>query len=277
MTAAQRIAIAAQVVTMDAEQLAAYRADQFSAARLKPFADEAALLDMLKARNGRMPSFFTLTDAPIMYVLAAAKPPYQINGFSMSPIFEQTKMVDYLRSEKIEYVIVEPNRISMDGFSYFVRLPVLYNYVVANYIPDFSMQQFSVFRMRKSGEPISFNAWISILGTNVDLGYLPVYSEPPTSTQTYCGSDCDDMLKVSIRKIEQDQRVTIPFTANGKALGISFVAVPGKVEYWIKLNRIWFWDAWAGGVSLAPLAKSSSGDLSMQILHVKPCRAEHLY
>lgn len=273
----QRVAIAAHVVTMDAKQLESYRADQFSPARLKPFSDETALLDELKSRVGHMPSFYSLPDAPILYVLAGAKPPYQINGFSMSPIFEQIKMVDYLRSKKIEYVIVEPSKMTFDGFSYFVRLPVLYNYVVSNYAPDFATQRFSVFRLRKPGEPIPLDAWIPILGDTVNLGHLPVYSMLPVSPSLNCESDCDDMLKVSISKVEQEQLVTVPFNLNGKTLGISFIAVPGKAEYWIKLNRIWFWVARADGVSVAQLGGIMPEGLSAQILHVKPRRPEHLY
>lgn len=275
--AGQRIAAAAHVITMDTKELAAYRADQFSSARLKPFSDEAALLNELKFKVGHMPGFYSLTDAQILYVLAGVKPPYQINGFNMSPIFEQIRMVDYLRSKKIEYVIVEPSKMTFDGFSYSVRLPILYNYVVENYVPGFSTQRFSVFRLRKPGEQIALDTWILILGSNVNLGHLPVYSMLPESSLVNCESDCDDMLKVSISKVEQEQLVTIPFIVNGKALGISFVAVPGKMEYWIKLNRIWFWAARVDGISVAELGQIMPENLSVQILHAKPHRPEYLY
>ncbi len=275
--AGQRIAAAAHVMAMDTKELATYRADQFSATRLKPFSDEATLLNELKSRVGHMPDFYSLPDAPIFYVLAGAKVPYQINGFSMSPIFEQIKMVDYLRLNKTEYVIVEPSKNYFDGFQYSVRLPVLYKYVVANYVPDFATQRFSVFRLRKPSEPASLDSWLSILGGDVNLGHLPVYSTPPESTMVNCESDCEDMLKVSISKAEQEHLVNIPFIMNGKELGISFIAVPGKVEYWIKLNRIWFWFAREGVASVAQLGNVLPEGLSAQILHAKPRRPEHLY
>lgn len=277
VNAGQRFATAAQVVTMDAKQLETYRADQLSPARLKLFGEEAALLDELKSRVGHMPAFYSLPDAQLLYILAGAKPPYQINGFNTSPIFEQIKMVDYLRSKKIEYVIVEPSKMFFDGISNFVRLPVLYNYVVANYVPDFATKRFSVFRLRKPGEQTSLDAWISILGETVNLGHLPVYSMPPESPLLNCESNCEEILKVTLNKTEQKQLVTIPFMVNGKTLSISFVAVPGKMEYWIKLNRIWFWAAQSDGVTLVQLRKSLPAGMDAQIFRSKLQRPERLY
>lgn len=277
VNAGQRVTAAAHVVTMDTKELAAYRADQLSPARLKLFSEEAALLDKLKSRVGYMPNFYSLTDAPILYVLAGAKPPYQFNGFSMSPIFEQIKMVDYLHSRKIEYVIVEPAKMFFDGFSYAVRLPVLYNYIVANYVPDFATQRFSIFRLRKPSEPTSLVAWTSVLDATVNLGHLPVYSAPPESSSLNCESDCEEILKVTINKTEQEHLVTIPFMVNGKTLGISFVAVPGKMEYWIKLNRIWFWAAQSDGVTLAQLGGILPAGTNAQIYRSKLQRPERLY
>jgi hypothetical protein len=191
----------------------------------------------------------------------------------MSPIFEQLKMVDSLRSNKTEYVIVEPGKLYFDGLPYFVRLPVLYKYIVENYVLDFSTQRFSVAHLRRPGEQTALDKWIPVLGTNVNLGHLPVYSKPPETPLVNCETDCDDMLKVSISKVEIEQAVTIPFIVDGKTLGISFVAVPGKAEYWIKLSRIWFWVAQVD----AQLGKDMPIGLSAQIVHAKSHRPEYLY
>ena len=165
----------------------------------------------------------------------------------------------------------------MDGFPYSVRLPVLYNYVVSSYVPDFATQRFSVFRLRKPGEMIALTAWISIFGDDVNLGHLPRYSAPPESPLVKCESECDDLLKVTISKVEQEQHVSIPFIVNGKTVGISFVAVPGKMEYWINLNRIWFWTAWADGASMTQLEQIMPEGLSVQIIRAKKRSPEHLY
>ncbi|MDC0986218.1 hypothetical protein OAS67_02875 [Alphaproteobacteria bacterium] len=272
-----RVAAAVDVLTMDAKELAAYRAEQFSPARLRAFSDEIALLNELKLRVGRMPEFYSLPDAPVLYVLAGAKPPYQINGFSLSPVFEQNKIVEYLHSKNIEYVIVEPAKSFIDGFAYSVRLPVLYSYVVANYVLDFSTPRFTVFRLRKPSERTSFDAWASILDDPVQLGHLPQNSVPPESYSLSCEFNCDDILKVTITRIEQEQPVTISIVVNGKARGISFVAVPEKTEYWINLNRIWFWAAKFDSVTAVQIGKITQAGLSVQIFRLKQQRPEHLY
>jgi hypothetical protein len=277
LNVAERFSDAAHVLTMNDNQLSAYRAGRFSSDRLKAFAEEDNLLNTLKSRVGYMPTFYSLPDAPLLYVLAGVNPPYQINGFNMSPIFEQVKMVEYLRAKKVENVIIEPGKMYLDSVPNIVRLPLLYDYITGNYVPDFATSRFAVLRQRKQTDPPALDAWVSILGGDVNLGHLPTFSNAPAFPILNCLSDCEDVLRISATVREHEQTIAVPFRVAGRTLTVSFVAIPGKAEYWIKLSRIWFWAAQYDAAWVAQLANVMPNGVRAEVFHAKLNSPEVLY
>jgi hypothetical protein len=209
------------------------------APNLAAYKDEKKLIEILSSKY-KNPVFYSLPDNPILYLIANNNPPYQINGFNLSPIFEQQKIVNYLKKDQIEFIIIEPNKNYIDGFSYAVRLPLVYRYVAQNYIFDFETSRFMVFRLKKSSEIVDINNWKRALTNNVDLGFLIPYSKKPIAQYLDCFSECVEYLRISLPKLHEN-RLNLNFDSKYGNFKVLFDAKEGQNIFWLRLDRLWFY------------------------------------
>jgi hypothetical protein len=220
----------------------AFANNLFSSEKLRAFKDERALIQDLSNYPSGAQSFYSPTDNQILYVLAGMRAPYQINGFNMSPIFEQEKTIDYLKINNIKYLIIDPSKLNFDGFSYAVRLPILYRYMYRNYVFSHEFGKYKIFQLKKPGEKLSLKKWISVLGSEVNLGYIPNFSTLTYDNVSSCNDDCNDILKISLHTNVQDKLIKIPFESVNQKIYVTFIAKKNNLNYQINLNRLWFWD-----------------------------------
>jgi hypothetical protein len=216
-----------------------YRALNKFPPNLGAYHDEKILIETLRNKY-KNPTFYTLPDNPILYLIADNKPPYHINGFNLSPIFEQYKIINNLKKNQVQFIIIEPNKNYIDGFSYTVRLPLVYKYVAENYIFDFETSRFMVFRLKKSSEGSNLNEWVKALSKSMDFGFLLSHAKNPDQDDINCISNCEDYLKVSLPK-NHKERVNLTFLSLDGEFNISFITQPEKNVYWLKLNNLWFY------------------------------------
>jgi hypothetical protein len=206
---------------------------------LNAYKDEKILIETLHNKY-KNPTFYSLPDNPILYLIADNNPPYQINGFSLSPIFEQKKIINDLKKNQVQFIIIEPNKNYIDGFSYTVRLPLIYKYVTQNYTFDFETSRFMVFRLKKSSEDINFNGWSKALSDSIDFGHLLSSSNYKEKTNVTCIQNCKDFLKITLDDHNLD-RISFDLRLNSQNFKISFNCVYGQKDYLINLDNLWFY------------------------------------
>jgi len=226
---------------------------RFADERFAHHLSERELAAWLRNRgiDGQTPKVYVLGDEAIVYILLRQQPPYQINMYNASPLYEQRKVVQWLRREKPEYVVWNPNSVAFgnqpgtfDRVQNFVRVPLIFNEVIASFVPEEVVGAFEVLRPRDRDEPIPVGYWREKLGGTADFGHFGRVSS--FSRFTPCEEDtpeCVDFLKVDVFDAESlGTKVSVPIHADGMAFGIELDTVPEERTYYVSMDRIWFWD-----------------------------------
>jgi hypothetical protein len=227
----------------DLRQFDRTNADRFAEARFQYFPDELQLLRSLKelGAGGKAAPVFILTDSPVVYILTAQKPVWMANLYNASPIYEQRRLVDWLRREPEVRVAFRTDRLNWDGFQKVTRLPIVFGEVALNYVPETSAGVYDIARRRRADEPVALRFWKSKLGDEVNLGHIPRFAD---DTRSVCeGPSCTVRLKVMVPGTVPGNELAIPVRIGDEPFRIRFTVVPGHLEYQIPLNRMWFWQA----------------------------------
>ena len=82
--------------------------------------------------------------------------------------------------------------IDQDSVPYDVRDPVLFTWMVSNYVPvrSFPSPVVDILRRRKLGEQLATGFWRAHLGAFENLGYIPSYSTAASSPTCQGGPGC---------------------------------------------------------------------------------------
>src|SRR5262249_27365478 len=121
---------------------------------------------------------FVLSDDPIFYVLTGTRPYFHTNGYNAAPIQEQKRVLDLLKAAPPEVIVWRCEDGGVDGVPPAVRDPLLYEYVIPNYVPIEGpwVGPFALLRRRKPEEPVAIDFWRERLGPVVHLGHIPRFS-----------------------------------------------------------------------------------------------------
>jgi hypothetical protein len=207
------------------------------------FVDEKAVVaEITRANAGRLPRIFVLGDSPIVYILADQAPPYHVNDYSATPVYEQRKVRDFLDREKPPIVVWDPNTKSFDLFQSVVRNPLIYNAVIAKYVPDLRVGRFELLRRRTPDDSIALDFWREHLGFVVNYGHFARASTFPSLAACSDGSsECQEFLVVTKKEPNMSGRVIVGFEVGGRRFEIWMETVAGERELHISLDRLWFW------------------------------------
>jgi hypothetical protein len=208
------------------------------------FKDERAVVADLVAHapDGRIPRLFVLGDTPILYILTRQLPPYHVNDFNASPIYEQKKVADFVARERPPIVVWDPNTQMFDLVQSVVRNPLVYDAVISDYVPDRQVARFEILKRRAPNEPIALDFWRSKLGSIVMLGHFPRASS--FSTLTPCPdaqSDCQEFLAVTKKDPAFAGSVSVGVNVDGRLFDLKMQTVSGDKELYVSLDRLWFW------------------------------------
>lgn len=265
-----RIISAFKILNSTTQEISEYRNNQFSMEKFKAYGEEIQILEELKNITHENSNFYSLPDNPVLYIISNKTPPYQINGFSLSPIFEQRRIINNLINNKIEYIIFDTNKSTIDGFSYAVRLPIVYEFIVKNYNPIFNSGRYYIFQLKNSKDKSDLSKWQLVLGSTVDLGYIPNYSKFQINNKE-CELNCQYYLEINVN-VKNEMPISIPLTIKGKEFRINFIATPSRKVYIIEMSRIWFWalvDHYNGDVDFKEIHKENF-DAKLIRLESKP-------
>lgn len=123
----------------------------------------------LKADN-----IFSYPADPIIYSLVNQIPPFYFSVYESS--VDQIKIVDYITSRKINYVVVNTSITSIqDSVPDYIRVPMLTRFIFNNYYPVKKIGNFLILKKNNEDDILNYdsdNEFKSYL-LNVELGYLP--------------------------------------------------------------------------------------------------------
>jgi hypothetical protein len=247
-----------------------YAHDKFDA-----FVDEKAVIaEIARANGGRIPRIFVLGDSPVIYILADQAPPYHVNDYSATPVYEQRKVLNFLDREKPPIVVWDPNTKRFDLFQNVVRDPLIYNTVIANYLPDRRVGRFELLRRRASDEPIALDFWRERLGFVVNYGHFARASTFPSLPPCLGDSSaCQEFLVATKKEPTMSGRVVVGIVVGGRRFEIWMETVAGERELHVSLDRLWFWGVMKNAGLIPKIDRDSSApaiDLSIKPVAARP-------
>lgn len=186
------------------------------------------------------PSFAIVGDAQLTYAFLHEKPPYQIELYDASPIAEQKAMVQALARRRPQYVIWRRD-FSQDGFPYAVRNPLVFAWMIDNYVPVRQFSNVDILRRRRPGQPIPNAFWRAQLGGTEDLGYIPSFSSAASAPSCTGGPGCVSYAMVHGRPRAGNPGIGLVATGKHDAFGVLLRMRPGVTDYPVRLDRLWFW------------------------------------
>ena len=218
---------------------------RFAPAHFARFKDEIAVADRIRSLSpSEKPArTFMLTDNQVIYILLGHKPPYHSNIYNSSPLYEQRKVLAWLKDYKPQFAVLDPKKLMFDTFQVMIRTPLTFNHVIEHYVPLETIGVLELMRRRKPDEPVAAAFWRDKLGSSIAFGHFPRASTADRLSQCTHDAVCQNFLKISIPDSRHDrQKLTIPFKASGLDFAATFIAVSGSSPYFLSLDRVWFWD-----------------------------------
>ncbi len=212
---------------------------EFSAARFTGWPD-LAIADWLLAAapHGTTPSFAIFGDSPMTYVLLHQRPPYQTDMYDAGRISEQRTMLSDLERSRPAYMVYRFD-FAQDGFPYDIRDPLVFAWMIRNYVPVKSYPIADILRRRAPGEPIAAAFWTARMGALEDLEYVPSLSTAAQSPTCSAGPGCARYVMADGRAAPTSL-VVLDIRGDGRAFEVEFRDRAGVADYPIRLDRLWF-------------------------------------
>ena len=219
-------------------------AERYAPARFLRHTDETAVVLALETRTKGPVTLFALSDSPVLYILTGQPPVWMSNMFNASPVSEQRRVSDWLTRSRPDFVVFKRDQLTLDGIQSVVRLPLVFDAVMAHYVPDGRIKDYEVMRRRNGTEAVPLDRWLELFGTSIDLGRLPTIidaAKRPTCSQTEV---CDEYVVIrTARNVSTGQPAVCALDVDGRRFDIHFQLESGVTSYTIPLSRLWIWKA----------------------------------
>jgi hypothetical protein len=158
--------------------------------------------------------------------------------YDASRISDQTYVLDELHARRPPYLIWARTFVQ-DGVPYNIRTPLLYTWMVRNFVPVRSFSTADVLRRRAPGEAIPVSYWTTQFGSTIDLGYIPSLSGAATAPPCRQGPGCTEYA-LARGRAKPGTIVTLDVTGNDHTLRVAFAVRSGVSTYPVRLDRLWF-------------------------------------
>jgi hypothetical protein len=211
---------------------------EFAPGRFGGWPDAGNAAFYAQSVGGQPVHFAVLGDSQMTYVLLRQPPPWQIDMYDAGRISEQRAMLSDLRNRPPWYVIWS-KPFFQDGLPYNVRDPLLYDWLINNYVPYRVSSATDILRRRRPGEPIPANFWSSQLGGGVDLEYIPSASGAAQASPCRGGPGCVRYALVRGHGAPGTM-VYVHVSGGGHTYPFSFKVRKGVSVYPVRLDRLWF-------------------------------------
>lgn len=215
---------------------------RFAPERFAAYHAQRQIVERLRAHAGpgRAVRVFTVTDDPALYVMTGQPPVWLANLYNTSPVYEQVRMVRWLRDEDPPYAVLNRDRWGWDEFQFVVRNPLVFAEVVDRYVPFDALGRIDLLRRRGAAEAVPLAYWREALGADVNVGRLASVSSFERAPS--CERACADLLEVQVRG-HGDGPVRVPLNVGDASFSLTFTRVRNEAVYRVLLDRVWFWRA----------------------------------
>ncbi len=212
---------------------------ELSPARFAGWPDEVTARDYTRTVTAvPRPQFAILGDSQMTYVLLDQRPLYELEMYDAGRISEQRNMLSELSARRPPYLILSQG-FDQDGIPYDVRDPLLYTWMVRNFVPVTVFPEVDILRRRKARQEIPARFWTSQLGAAENLSYIPSMSDAAGSSRCTGGSGCVRYALASGRA-PAGTLVTLTVSGQGRAYQVQFLARSDVSVYPVRLDRLWF-------------------------------------
>ncbi len=210
--------------------------------------------------NHSTPEIFVLGDDSLFYIILKKIPPPFVSVYDGSALYAQQTILNWLTAKNPEYVIWNSSNNTFDNVPNPVRVPLLYEYVAKNYLPFKKFGKYFVLKKRSDKESIDLAFWKENLGQELSLGYVP--AESNIKDLEPCKKDaveCYQVLELTPLPEKLGQPLKVSFIVGNETFAVQFLTRKSTKNYYITLNRLWFWSlANASGQKIDYLAGSES-------------------
>jgi hypothetical protein len=202
------------------------------------YAQQQATVLQQAMAGARRRNFFVLGDAPILYVWFKQPPPFQFQLYDTARRADQEVVVDRLKAQDPEFVLWRFD-FAQDGVPQYVRDPIIFRYVVDNYVPVTATQYGDVLRKRR-GKPVDPDYWVSRLTRTESVGFVPASSTAEDADECSGGTGCNPY--VILKGDPKGKRFTsFRISGHGRTFRVTVATRPEAKEYPVRLDRLWFW------------------------------------
>lgn len=203
--------------------------------------DVYSFFDTLEVDHS-IPEIFVLGDDSLFYIILKKIPPPFVSVYDGSPLYAQENTINWLNSKNPPYVIWNSTVNVFDNVPNPVRVPLLYEYVAKNYLPVKKFGKYFVLKKRLNNENIDLAFWNEALGSELSLGYVP--AESNIKDLAACENetkDCYQVLELIPLPEKLGQPLKVIFKVGDQSLSVQFLTRISTKNYYITLNRLWFW------------------------------------
>lgn len=190
--------------------------------------------------------------------------------YNMSPKGEQREVIAALK-RMAPARLVWRRDLDIDRVPYPVRVPLVFAYAIAHYVPELKGDPWDVLRPRMRGEPPALGFWRARLGETVDLGAIPSYSHGSDGKPCAAASSCVPYAAITGKPAKDGERPVIDVRAGRRRFKVTLTGYRGVERYSVRLDRLWFWPFVATG------AKLSSATPGWQVRRVDVRAGDDLY
>ncbi len=226
------------------EEIRVMNATKFERARFSSFGAENAVIEALRSEFGWNPQqqVFVPGDDPVFYMLLGTSTPYVASTYNGSPITEQQHVLQWLHDRRPRFVIWNPSKSSFDTVPHLVRLPLLYQYVVENYLPVKTIAPYQILIANEAHAEANAAYWRQQLGTHLDFGHIPRLTK--MSDYRNCSANdaahCQTILFVRFPPTSVPGKTVLTLESPSGPFEVAFDIIAGTRECIIDLDRLWF-------------------------------------
>ena len=200
-------------------------------------------LDYLGGKNLSLfaTNIYVLGDQSYYYVALKQKPCPYISLYDNSGIHSQNEQVACLKERLPAYVIWDSSKSGFDNVPNLVRVPLIFDHIIANYVHETSFGTVHILHSSDSSGKFDWDFWINNLTNAIDLGAIPWVSNV-TKFEECDSSSCVSFAKLSNSSSELKLIVeNREFTIQTKRPDESKVRISSSPA--VFLNRLWFYNA----------------------------------